>query len=97
MREWSVTMNPYAKVDRAPGQGNIQPEIMKDVALNNPEYVLAVYNVPPGSTTFPEESKRARLLLPRKAHKPIENLSFHRSPRSLSIEKKLFELLILPD
>lgn len=83
------------KQNKAPGPGNIPPEIIKEVTLNKPEYVLRVYNELASSANFPADWKRARLVLLRKGDKPIDNPAAYRPICLLDVEGKLYEHLIL--
>lgn len=82
------------KNNKAPGPGNIPAEILKEVALNRPEYVLAVYNKLASRAEFPAEWKRAKLLLLRKGDKPLDNPASYRPISLLDIEGKVYEQLI---
>lgn len=83
------------KKKKAPGPGNIPPEIVKQVALSRPEYVLQVYNKLAASGKFPKEWKTANLVLLRKGNKPVESPSSYRPICLLDVEGKLYEQLIL--
>lgn len=89
------TASEKLKGNKAPGPGSIPPEIIKAVALNKPEYVLAVYNNLARRREFPAEWKRARLVLLRKGDKPLDNPAAYRPICLLDVEGKLYEQLIL--
>lgn len=83
------------KVKKAPGPGNIPPEIIKEVVKNKPDYVLDVYNSLASRSMFPMEWKQATLMLLRKGDKPVESPSSYRPLCLLDVEGKLYEHLIL--
>lgn len=83
------------KPNKAPGPGYIPNEIIKEVASNKSDYVLAVYNGLANRAYFPTEWKRARLVLLRKGDKPIGNPAAYRPICLLDVEGKLYEHLIL--
>lgn len=83
------------KNNKAPGPGNIPPEIMKLVVQKVPEYVLEIYNQLATKGIFPEEWKRARLVLLKKGDKPLGSPSSYRPICLLDIEGKLYEHLLL--
>ena len=83
------------KNNKAPGPGNVPPEIIKYVTLRKPDYVLAIYNELALNGCFPTEWKRSKLILLRKGDKPLDNPSSYRPICLLDVEGKLFEHLIL--
>ncbi|KAG5885294.1 hypothetical protein JTB14_027252 [Gonioctena quinquepunctata] len=83
------------KNKKAPGPGNIPPEIIKQVAIDRPEDILTVYNALANRANFPAEWKRARIVLLRKGDKPIDNPASYRPICLLDVEGKLYEKLIL--
>lgn len=80
---------------KAPGPIGIPPEIVKEVAAGRPQYVLKVYNGLASKCQFPDEWKRAKLVLLRKGQKPAEEPSSYRPICLLDAEGKLYEHLIL--
>lgn len=83
------------KAKKAPGPGQIPPEIIKAVAKARPSFVLKVYNQLAENGFFPEIWKRARLILLRKGNKPIDEPSSYRPICLLDVEGKLYEQLLL--
>ena len=83
------------KNNRAPGPGNIPPEIIKRIGLERSGYVLEVYNGLAANMNFPAEWKKAKLVLLRKGDKPLENPASYRPICLLDVEGKLYEQLIL--
>ena len=66
------------KLNKAPGPGNIPPEILKNVTQHCPNLVLSVYNELARKTTFPDIWKRSKLVLLRKGDKPLQNPASYR-------------------
>lgn len=83
------------KTGKAPGPNNIPTEIIKTTVDKRPEYVLDVYNNLATRGKFPDEWKRAKLLLLPKGNKPMENPSSFRPICLLDIEGKLYEQMLL--
>lgn len=83
------------KNNKAPGPDRIPPEIIKQLVISKPEYVLKTYNKLAAKGEFPKIWKRSRLLLLRKGNKPMENPSSYRPICLLDVEGKLYEQLIL--
>lgn len=83
------------KNNKAPGPGNIPPEIVKAVALYNPNYVLSIYNKLAKKAIFPIEWKQAKLVLLRKGNKSLDDPSSFRPICLLDVEGKLYEQLLV--
>lgn len=83
------------KSNKAPGPGNIPPNIIKHLATTKPELVLQVYNKLASKAIFPVLWKRANLLLLRKGDKPINDPASFRPICLLDVEGKLYEQLVL--
>lgn len=83
------------KNNKAPGPGNIPPEVIKGVCLHNPTYVLSMYNKLASEATFPSEWKIAKLVLLPKGNKPLDDPSAFRPICLLDVEGKLYEQLLL--
>lgn len=80
---------------KAPGPGNIPPEIIKYLAITRPSYVLSVYNNLACRGNFPKDWKRARLVLLRKGDKPVDSPTSYRPVCLLDVEGKLYEQMLL--
>lgn len=80
---------------RAPGPGNIPPEVLKYVANHKTEYTLSVYNRLARERKFPAEWKKARLLLLQKENKVPNDPTSFRPICLLDVEGKLYEQLLL--
>lgn len=80
---------------KAPGPGKILPEILQGVAAYRPKIVLDVYNKLAAEGQFPEEWKRAVLVLLKKGDKPINSPGSYRPICLLDVEGKLYEQLIV--
>lgn len=83
------------KNNKSPGPGNIPTEVIKEVALLKPNFLVSVYNKLAKDAIFPIEWKVAKLVLVRKGMKPLENPSSFRPICLLDIEGKLYEHLLL--
>lgn len=83
------------KNNKAPGPGKIPSEILKKLAASKPDYVLEVYNRLARERKFPENWKKAKLVLLRKGDKSIGNPSSYRPLSLLDVEGKLYEQLLL--
>lgn len=79
------------KNGKAPGPGNVPPEVLKHVITRKAEYVLQVYNNLARLTKFPQEWKQAKLVLLSKNG----NGNSYRPISLLDVEGKLYEHLIL--
>lgn len=83
------------KNNKAPGPGNIPAEIIKELASIKHEIVLKMYNDLARKGEFPNQWKKASLILLRKGDKPLDSPAAFRPICLLDIEGKLFEHLIL--
>lgn len=79
---------------KAPGPGNIPPEVIKMLASQKPHYTLSVYNTLAEQYTFPAQWKKAKIVLLRKGDKPLDNPSSFRPICLLDAEGKLYEQLL---
>lgn len=82
------------KTKKAPGPGQIPPEMVKALTIERLSYVLRVYNRLADNRLFPARWKRARLVLLRKGTKPIDEPSSYRPICLLDAEGKLYEQLL---
>lgn len=83
------------KNNKAPGPGNIPSEIIKELSVLKPKFVLSLYNDLAERGEFPKQWKKATLLLLIKSNKPLNSPSAFRPICLLDVEGKLFEHLIL--
>lgn len=82
------------KLKKAPGPGEVPPEIMKILAIKNPEYLLELYNEMACKSLFPERWKVAKLILLAKGKNMEDHPSLYRPLCLLDVEGKLYEILL---
>jgi len=78
----------------APGPDGVPDMVIKEIAVRKPEMLRDVFNCCLTEGIFPSKWKVAKLVLLRKADKPLENLSSYRPICLLNTMGKLFERLI---
>lgn len=83
------------KNNKAPGPNNIPSDIIKQVALLKPDYIMSVYNRLAAGANFPKEWKQAKLVLLNKGDQLENDPGSYRPISLLDAEGKLYEHLLL--
>nr|CAI5853259.1 unnamed protein product [Callosobruchus analis] len=82
------------KSGKAPGPDRIPPEVVKDLVLSAPHVLLGLFNKLLAQQKFPEQWKKANVILLSKSGKPTELASSYRPICLLDTVGKLFEIMI---
>nr|CAI5832218.1 unnamed protein product [Callosobruchus analis] len=82
------------KSGKAPGPNRIPPEVVKDLVLSAPHVLLGLFNKLLAQQKFPEQWKKANVILLSKSGKPTELASSYRPICLLDTVGKLFEIMI---
>lgn len=82
------------KPKKAPGPGEVPPDIMKLLATMNPKFVLEIYNKLASQALFPKNWKVAKLVLIAKGQNNAYDPGSFRPLCLLDAEGKMYELLL---